>query len=112
MKIAIPTLEGKLATHFGHCEKFAILDIDADGKKILKREDLTHPPHEPGVLPRWLSEQGVTHIIAGGMGAHAHKLFNERNVDVIIGAPIEAPEVLVNQLLSGDLKSGQNICDH
>jgi len=46
------------------------------------------------------------------MGAHAHKLFNERNVDVIIGAPIEAPEVLVNQLLSGDLKSGQNICDH
>jgi len=112
MKIAIPTLEGKLATHFGHCEKFAIIDIDVDGKKIIKREDLTPPPHEPGVLSRWLGEQGVTHIIAGGMGAHAHNLFTEQKIEVVIGAEIELPELLVNKLLSGDLKSGQNSCDH
>ena len=28
MKIAIPVADGKLCMHFGHCEKFALIDID------------------------------------------------------------------------------------
>lgn len=34
-------------------------------------------PHEPGFLPVWLALQGVTHIIAGGMGQRAISLFNQ-----------------------------------
>ncbi|MCK7542001.1 MAG: hypothetical protein MZV63_69485 [Marinilabiliales bacterium] len=37
----------------------------------------SHPrPHEPGLLPGWLAEKGVTDVIAGGMGQRAIGLFN------------------------------------
>jgi len=28
MKFAVPTNEGKLCVHFGHCEAFALIDTD------------------------------------------------------------------------------------
>ena len=28
MKIAIPLANGQLAMHFGHCEQFALIDVD------------------------------------------------------------------------------------
>ncbi len=75
LRIAIPLADGKLANHFGHCEYFALVDATLSDKKILNREDVKAPPHEPGLLPPWLSGQGVTHIIAGGMGQRALGLF-------------------------------------
>ncbi|MCF7958987.1 MAG: hypothetical protein K9M57_11120, partial [Phycisphaerae bacterium] len=66
MKIAIPLAQGNLCLHFGHCEKFAVIDTDDSTQEILKREDLTPPAHEPGVLPKWLGDMGVHAIIAGG----------------------------------------------
>ena len=51
MKIAIPLAEGKLTTHFGHCASFAMIDVDTETKKILKREDIAAPEHQPGLLP-------------------------------------------------------------
>ena len=112
MKIAIPIAEGKLCMHFGHCEQFALLDVDEKAKKITNKQMLTPPPHEPGVLPRWLHEQGATVIIAGGMGSRAQNLFAESNIKVVVGAPAEAPEQLVAQFLAGTLVSGANVCDH
>ena len=35
MKIAIPTLDGKLCAHFGHCETFSFAEVDMDTKEIL-----------------------------------------------------------------------------
>ncbi|MGC9157363.1 MAG: NifB/NifX family molybdenum-iron cluster-binding protein [Terracidiphilus sp.] len=112
MKIAIPLADGKLAPHFGHCRHFAILDVDDSEKRILSRTDIPAPPHQPGLLPPWLAEKGVNMIITGGMGQRAHGLFAEQGVQVIIGAPAEAPEKLVADYLGGSLMTGENICDH
>jgi Mrp family chromosome partitioning ATPase/predicted Fe-Mo cluster-binding NifX family protein len=112
MKIAIPMAAGKLCMHFGHCEQFALLDIDETKKKITGKQLLTPPPHEPGVLPKWLHEQGATVIIAGGMGQRAQTLFAENGIKVLVGATAEAPEQLVSQYLEGKLVSGTNVCDH
>jgi predicted Fe-Mo cluster-binding NifX family protein len=98
--------------HFGHCERFAIIDVNPAEKKILKREDIQPPPHEPGVLPKWLAERGATMIIAGGMGQRAQALFAEQGIQVLVGAPAETAEALVGDYLSGALKPGQNVCDH
>ena len=57
MRFAIPCAEGKLCLHFGHCESFAI--VDADDAKVSARTNETPPPHEPGLLPRWLKELGA-----------------------------------------------------
>lgn len=112
MKIAIPVANEKLCMHFGHCETFAVLTVDPQTKKITGRENIVPPPHEPGVLPRWLGEQKVTVIIAGGMGQRAQQLFAEQNITVVVGAPSVAPDTLVADYLAGTLQSGANACDH
>ncbi len=110
MRIAIPLVEGKLSLHFGHCEQFAILEIE--NKKIIGRNDGTPPAHEPGVLPKWLHEMGVNVIIAGGMGQRAQQLFNQNQIEVVVGASADTPENLASAYLGGTLQSGENACDH
>ena len=112
MRIAIPLANGKLAMHFGHCERFALVDVDQAEKKLLKREDIDAPPHQPGMLPPWLAERGASVIIAGGMGQRAQGLFAEQGIQVVNGAPVESPERLVGDYLAGTLRAGENICDH
>ena len=110
MKFAIPLAEGKLTAHFGHCQEFALIEV-ADNK-ILNKETLIPPPHEPGVLPRWLHEMGADVIIAGGMGGRALDLFAQNGIKVITGAPASTPEDLVKNYLDNTLEAGANVCDH
>ena len=112
MKIAIPLADGKLAMHFGHCERFALVEVDATRKVIVRREDIAAPLHQPGLLPPWLAERGANMIIAGGMGQRAIGLFNQQGIQVVVGAPAETPEILVSDYLAGRLKVGDNVCDH
>ncbi|MDY0356548.1 MAG: iron-sulfur cluster carrier protein MrpORP [Sedimentisphaerales bacterium] len=112
MKIAIPLADGKLTAHFGHCGQFAIVDVDPKSKTIQSQVVLDPPPHEPGVLPAWLAEKGVSLVIAGGMGQRAQMLFTDKNIEVIVGAPVDTPEALVSDYLAGALQTGDNICDH
>jgi len=108
--IAVPTSNGKLDGHFGHCKQFAMVQVDDKGIKETKYIDA--PPHQPGLLPRWLAERGATDIIAGGMGQRAINLFNERGVNVFVGAPALTPEELVEGFLNETLNFSANYCDH
>ena len=110
MKFAIPLAEGKLTAHFGHCQEFALLEVEDN--QIKSKETLVPPPHEPGVLPKWLHELGANVIIAGGMGARALDLFAQNNIKVIVGASALRPEELVKQYLDNTLQTGGNVCDH
>ena len=109
-RIAIPLENGILCSHFGHCEKFSI--IDTKDNDITGIDFLTPPPHEPGLLPGWLSEKGVTDVIAGGMGQRAIDLFTQQKINVFVGAQLKEPENLVNDLLTNTLEAGANYCDH
>ncbi len=109
-KVAIPTAGGMLCAHFGHCEQFTILTIK-DGK-VVDKQMLTPPAHEPGVIPKWVSEQGANLIIAGGMGQRAQGLFGQYGIDVVTGAPALEPEAVIAQFLDGSLVTGENTCDH
>jgi len=111
-RIAIPLAEGKLAQHFGHCEKFVLCDVDKEKKEIVNTTMVSPPMHQPGMLPPWLAQQGVQVIITGGMGNRALSLFNEQQIEVVIGAPSEEPTRVVTNYLDGNLITGGNICDH
>jgi len=110
IKFAIPVSGGKLCSHFGHCDQFVL--IETENQEIKAQSMLTPPPHEPGVLPKWLHELGADVVIAGGMGARAQQLFEQKGIKVITGAPMDFPHALVNQYLSERLITGENICDH
>lgn len=111
MKFAVPTSQGKLCAHFGHCEAFALMETDASGN-ILSETYVTPPPHEPGLLPPWIAGQGVDCVIAGGMGARAQQIFAENGVRVVTGAQGEYPKEIVENYLRGSLVTGANTCDH
>ncbi len=64
MKIVVPVADGKLSQRFGHCAGFDCFDIVADGKTVSKKDYIVAPPHEPGLLPKFLGERGVTRIVA------------------------------------------------
>ena len=112
MKIAIPTAGDRLCMHFGHCEKFVIVDVNESEKKITGKEEAVPPPHEPGVIPRWLHDRQVNMIIAGGMGMRAQQFFREFGIEVVVGAPAEHPQTVVLNWLQGSLVTGSNVCDH
>jgi predicted Fe-Mo cluster-binding NifX family protein/MinD-like ATPase involved in chromosome partitioning or flagellar assembly len=112
MRIAIPVVDGSLSMHFGHCERFVFFDVDPDEKKIVSRQSEDSPPHQPGMLPPWMHERGVNVVIAGGMGIRAQRLFDEHGVKVLVGAPAEDPESIVERYLAGTLETGANVCDH
>jgi predicted Fe-Mo cluster-binding NifX family protein len=110
MKFAIPLADGKLTAHFGHCQKFALIEVEDN--EIKTKETHVPPPHEPGVLPAWLHSMGANVIIAGGMGGRAIDLFKQNSINVIIGAPALEPEELVKSYLNNTLVTGANVCDH
>jgi Mrp family chromosome partitioning ATPase/predicted Fe-Mo cluster-binding NifX family protein len=112
MKIAIPTAAGQLCMHFGHCEQFVMLTVDTASKTITETETVTPPPHEPGLLPKWLAEKNVKLVIAGGMGQRAQQIFSQNQIEVIPGAPADSPENLVMAYLNNTLQTGANTCDH
>jgi predicted Fe-Mo cluster-binding NifX family protein len=110
MKFAIPLAEGKLTAHFGHCQEFALVEVEDN--QIKNKETRVPPPHEPGVLPKWLHDLGTNVIIAGGMGARALDLFAQNNIKVIVGVSAMTPEELVKQYLDKTLQTSANVCDH
>jgi len=112
MRYAIPVSDGVVATHFGHCDQFALIDVDEARKAIVGKEIIPSPGHEPGLLPVWLAEKGVSVIIASGMGSRAQNLFKQNRIRVIIGALEGDPERAVLDYISGTLATGDNICDH
>jgi predicted Fe-Mo cluster-binding NifX family protein len=108
--IAVPTSQGVLDGHFGHCQQFAMVTVE--NKEIKGITYLDSPPHQPGLLPGWLAERGATDVIAGGMGQRAISLFNERGVNVFVGAPSMTPEDVVKGFLDESLEFSANYCDH
>jgi ATP-binding protein involved in chromosome partitioning len=59
MKFAVPTNDKKLCAHFGHCEAFALIDADGEGK-LGDETYIVPPPHEPGLLLPWIAQQEST----------------------------------------------------
>lgn len=112
MRLAIPIEGNRLCSHFGHCSTFAFVDVNQETKSVVARQDLAPPPHEPGVIPKWVAEQGADLVLAGGMGARAVSLFESGGVKVFTGCPAQTPEELAQGFLDGTLQRGSNECGH
>lgn len=112
MRYAVPVSGGMMSPHFGHCEQFALFDVDEERREIAKKEVIPSPGHQPGLLPEWLAEQGVSMVIAGGMGSRAQGLFQQNGIRVVLGTLESDPEKAVLSYLDGRLATGENVCDH
>lgn len=107
MKIAVASIGNIVASHFGHCENFNI--YQCENGKIVDSKNIPNPGHKPGFLPNYLGDIGIEVIISGGMGGGAVDIFNERNIEVIVGASGEA-NLAIEKYLAGSLVSTGSVC--
>ena len=112
MRYAVPVSGGTVSPHFGHCEQFALIDVDEERREITGKQLIPSPEHQPGLLPEWLAEQGVSLVIAGGMGSRAQSLFQQNCIGVIINVVETDPEKVVLDYIGGTLEVGDDVCDH
>lgn len=108
MKIAVAAMGNMVAQHFGHCEKFVFVEVE--GNKIIAMNEVENPGHKPGFLPNFLADRGANVIISGGMGGGATTIFNERNVEVVVGAS-GAVKDAVEAYVAGELESTGSVCN-
>ncbi len=107
MKIAVASEKDMVTEHFGHCVNFNVFDVEND--VIVKSESVANPGHKPGFLPNFLNDLGVNVVISGGMGSGAIEIFNEKNIEVIVGASGNA-RAAAEAYLKGELKSTGSVC--
>jgi predicted Fe-Mo cluster-binding NifX family protein len=110
--IAIPSAEGRLHGHFGGCREFTLVQADPEQRIIVSIRAVVPPPHAPGLFPRWLREQDVSVVIAGGIGRRALELFAQQGIEVRAGLTDAPVEELAAAYLNGQLTATPESCEH
>ena len=86
MKIAVPSRDGAVDGHFGHCKEFLI--FRAEGDSLVEEQavpSLEGCGCKSGVASV-LARAGVTHMVAGNMGEGAVRVLGSQGIKVIRGA--------------------------
>ena len=112
MRIAIPLSGGQISHHFGHSEEFLFVDADMERREAGNTHVETAPEHVPGFLPQWLKDRDVNVVIAYGMGGRARDLLTAASIQVVMGVSSSDPTVTLSDFLAGNLRTGQNGCEH
>lgn len=110
MKICIPTSEGKLCGHFGHCDSFTFAEINPETKEILSIEEKIPEEGISCQSASWISEQGTNKVLAGGMGGRPLMTFTQNGIEVIAGCPELPIKDILEKYLSNTLETGENAC--
>jgi len=90
MKIAVPSRDGLVDEHFGHCREFLVFKVE--GKTLLPEASIASPEScgcKSGVAVD-LAKAGVTHIVAGNMGEGAMRVLASHGMAVLRGASGDA----------------------
>jgi len=109
MRIAISTDGTQVSPHFGRCPAFTLVDVESG--RLIGRQMIPNPGHQPGFIPRFLHEKEVNVIVTGGMGARAQDIFQELGMETVLGVSGNVDEV-IERFLAGTLTGGASLCDH
>ncbi len=100
LKIAFPTegdkgLDDRISQHFGRARYYTIVEIE-DGKinGVWVAQNPLGLSHEPGVLPLFLKERGISVLVCGGIGKRALELFERMGIKVYPNYSGRVAEVL------------------
>ncbi|EKO38576.1 MAG: hypothetical protein B193_2726 [Solidesulfovibrio magneticus str. Maddingley MBC34] len=109
-KIAIPSRDGQVDEHFGHCGYFTVLTIGPD--KAVVAEETFAPPAECGCKSNLVNDllaMGVTALIAGNMGQGAANKLRQSGMTVVRGASGPVHEAAA-AFLAGTLTDRDELC--
>lgn len=112
MKLAIPTRDGMVDDHFGHCAYYTIVETDEDNR--IASTGTVESPEGCGCksnIASTLRDMGVTVMLAGNIGQGAVNKLAENGITVIRGCKGEIKEV-AQAYLDGKLVDNAQVCDH
>lgn len=109
MRVAFAVDGENISSHFGHCSEYALVDIEDE--KIIRQSRVAAPPHQPGILPPFLKQQGADEVVAGGMGPHAVELFQGLGIRVYLGVSGLLVDAIAARM-HGQLAAGESLCHH
>jgi predicted DNA-binding protein (UPF0251 family)/predicted Fe-Mo cluster-binding NifX family protein len=112
MKIAAPSRDGNIDEHFGHCKEYLVFSVN--GKTLVP--EATIPSSQTcgckSGIAADLAAAGVTHLVAGNMGAGAVRVVTSHGIKVIRGASGDAAAA-VQAFVNGELSdSGAGCAGH
>lgn len=108
-KVAVPTRNGAVDSHFGHCEYFTVYDIKAGTIAAEHRVDSPEGCGCKSDIASVLGKSGVSLMLAGNMGDGAVRVLKANGIEVIRGASGNARSV-VEAWLAGSLKDSGSAC--
>jgi predicted Fe-Mo cluster-binding NifX family protein len=111
MKIAVPvTKENQIDSHFGHCESYDVFTI-SDKNEIVEIKSMGSPEGCgcKSDIASVLASDGVTIMLAGGIGGGAINVLNNSGIEVIRGCSGDATEI-VKLYLSGLVEDSGSSC--
>jgi predicted Fe-Mo cluster-binding NifX family protein len=111
MKIAVPvTKEDQIDSHFGHCESYNVFTI-SDNNEItgVKKVESPQGCGCKSDIASVLASDGVTIMLAGGIGGGAITVLNNSGIEVIRGCSGDAAEV-VKLYVSGLVADSGSSC--
>ncbi|MDK2823957.1 MAG: hypothetical protein PWQ67_771 [Clostridia bacterium] len=113
MKIAVPSRNNQVDSHFGHCEYFTIFTVD-DSKKIINEERYDSPVGCgcKSNIASELARLGVTVMLAGNMGSGAVNVLTTNGINVIRGCSGDVRAVVEQFLADKVTDSGESCSDH
>jgi predicted Fe-Mo cluster-binding NifX family protein len=114
MKIAIPVTDNNfIDSHFGHCEFYNVYTISE--KEEISEINRVDSPQGCGCksdIAAVLASDGVTVMLAGGIGAGAINVLNNSGIEVVRGCSGNAAEVVKLYLKGLVEDSGSNCHQH
>jgi len=112
MKIALPSRQDLIDSHFGHCEYFTV--YTTDDKNIVDQEIIASPAGCgcKSDIAQTLAEMGVKILLAGNMGDGAVNVLNNAGIEVVRGCSGRVKEVALAWLTGSITDSGDSCHEH
>lgn len=111
IKIAVPvTRENQIDSHFGHCESYGVFTISDEN--VITDIKSVKSPQGCGCksdIASVLAADGVSIMLAGGIGGGAINVLNNSGIEVVRGCSGNATEI-VNLYVSGLVKDSGSSC--
>lgn len=118
MKIALPSKNNEIDSHFGHCDYFTVFTVDKSNNSILSEEKVESPAGCgcKSNIASILAEKGVTLMLAGNMGDGAVRVLENSGISVVRGCAGRIETVASDWLKGNVADSGEGChaheCDH
>ena len=112
MKIAIPTRDGVIDDHFGHCAYYTIFEIE--NKQIVATSRLDSPEGCgcKSNIAAEMEQMGIEVMLAGNMGEGAKNVLEKHNIRVIRGCSGEIETLIKSYILGFVFDSGEACAHH